>query len=197
MNLVALKKHIEENIFPHLSSGLYYHGPHHTLDVYESAMRIADFYQIEEQDRKKIGAAAYLHDVGYLIQYSENEPYGCQKAREILPDFGFTKQQTEDVCTLIMATRIPQAPVCFLCEILCDADLDYLGRDDFYEVSENLFREFLHQGIVSSHEDWDQLQIKFLSQHRFFTDFSLKFREPKKQLHLQKLIQKTERPHGK
>ena len=33
------------------------------------------------------------------------------------------------------ATKIPQTPLTKLEEIICDADLDYLGREDFFEIS--------------------------------------------------------------
>lgn len=184
----GLKKYLQEEIFPQLSSGLYYHGPHHTLDVYESAMRICVYQKIDEQLTDQIAAAALLHDVGYISTYRQNEPIACEMAREILPRFGYNNQQCDDICTMIMATCVPQQPKSIGAQILCDADLDYLGRTDFEEGANNLFREFKEHGIVHSKEQWDETQIKFLRAHHFFTDYSNLYREPEKQKHLQKLL---------
>ena len=66
-------------------------------------------------------------------------------AREILPAYGLTRDQIDTICGMIMATRIPQSPSNQLERILCDADLDYLGRDDFYEIGGRLFEELRDQ----------------------------------------------------
>lgn len=186
-----LKQHIIGEIFPRLSPNLYYHGPHHTIDVYESAMRICGYMKVDETLTDKIAAAALLHDVGYTQAYLQNEPLGCIIAREALPKFGYDAQDCNEICDMIMATCVPQNPRSPGAEILCDADLDYLGRSDFEEGADRLFHEFLEQGIVDSKPEWDKIQVKFLSAHRYFTEFSNLYREPQKQKHLQQLLQKT------
>ena len=40
-----------------------------------------------------------------------------------------------------MATKLPPEPSNLLEEIICDSDLDYLGRSDFIPVSNTLFEE--------------------------------------------------------
>lgn len=184
----SLKQYLQEEIFPQLSAGLYYHGPHHTMDVYESAMRICAYQKIDEVLTDKIGVAALLHDVGYIVSYRQNEPIACEMARVILPKYGYDAENCDEICAMIMATCVPQNPSSIGAQILCDADLDYLGRNDFEEGADNLFREFKEHGIVHSKEQWDETQIKFLSAHHFFTDFSNLYREPEKQKHLQKLL---------
>lgn len=186
-----LKQHIIGEIFPRLSPNLYYHGPHHTIDVYECAMRICAYLNVDEALTDLIAAAALLHDTGYTEAYLQNEPLGCNIARDVLPRFGYNGADCETICEMIMATRVPQAPTSRGAEILCDADLDYLGRDDFEEGADRLFHEFLEQGIVDSKPEWDKIQIKFLTAHHYFTEFSNLYREPAKQKHLSALIQKT------
>lgn len=84
-----------------------------------------------------------------------------------------------------MATKIPQTPLSKLEEIICDADLDYLGRDDFYPTSNLIFLELKAQGFVTAENEWNLTQIKFFKQHRFFTSTTKKLRQQKKQLHLE------------
>ena len=86
----------------------------------------------------------------------------------------------EIVSGLIRATKIPQAPKNLLEEIICDADLDYLGRNDFYEIGDKLFKEFMARGVVGSRDEWNRLQISFLEAHRYHTTYARKHRRPAK-----------------
>ena len=86
-----------------------------------------------------------------------------------------------------MATKLPQTPATLLEKVICDADLDYLGRADFFEIGDGLRREFLKQGIIKTNQDWDQLQIKFLTSHQYHTATSRKLREKYKQGNISKL----------
>ena len=86
---------------------------------------------------------------------------------------------------LIYATIIPHQPKNKLEKIICDADLDYLGRDDFYEISDSLRRELRDHGKINSDRLWDEIQVKFLTQHKYFTNSAIKMRAAKKEEHLQ------------
>jgi hypothetical protein len=60
---------------------------------------------------------------------------------------------------------------------LCDADLDYLGRDDFYEIGERLFEELKAHCIVETEREWNLVQKTFLESHRYHTEYSKTHRE--------------------
>jgi uncharacterized protein len=92
-----------------------------------------------------------------------------------------------------MATKIPQTPQTTLEKILCDADLDYLGRDDFYSIGNKLFEEMKTRGFVESEREWNLIQKTFLESHRYHTGYSRSNREAKKQQHLQEIIAKFKR----
>jgi hypothetical protein len=49
-----------------------------------------------------------------------------------------------------MATKLPPNPKNLLEKIICDSDLDYLGRSDFIPVSNTLFEE------LKACTKWDQ-----------------------------------------
>ena len=104
--------------------------------------------------------------------------------RERLPDLDFDQYQIATICDLIMATKVPQNPKTLLEKIICDSDLDYLGRDDFFIISRTLYREFIHYKIVNNELEWLKLQINFLSNHTYFTNTSRLRREEKKLKHL-------------
>src|SRR5438477_3878064 len=106
---------------------LTYHGIHHTKDVLTAVIMLAKAEQMSPSDTLLIKTAALYHDIGFTKQYKNHEEAGCEIARKSLPMFGYDPVQTEKICAMIMATKIPQTPQNILEQILCDADLDYLG----------------------------------------------------------------------
>ncbi len=190
MNIPQFREFIIDKLRNELPNDLYYHCPEHTMDVFDSATRIAKEEGILDADIKIIQLAALLHDIGFTRNYAEHEIVSQIIAKEILPDWGISPTMIEVICELIEATRIPQSPRSHLAEILCDADLDYLGRNDFGTIGDTLFKEFLEHGIVKNRQEWDQIQIRFLSNHHYFTRFGKTMREPEKQLRLKELRKK-------
>jgi len=75
-----------------------------------------------------------------------------------------------------VATTIPQTPLTKLEQIICDADLNYLGRDDFSEISNILFLELKARGFVKTENEWNLIQIKYFNQHHYFTNINKKLR---------------------
>ncbi len=129
--------------------------------------------------------AALFHDTGFLIGYDEHELLGIQVTKEILPKFYYSQEQIDTICDLIYATKLPPEPKNKLEEIICDADLDYLGRTDFIPVSQNLFRELYERNKIKTIEAWNKMQIKFIEHHQYFTDTAKELRNVKKNEQLQ------------
>ena len=123
--------------------------------------------------------------MGYIDQYENNEKIGAKYAQKFLPEYGYSKSQIEKISQLILATKVPQKPKNKLEKIICDADLDYLGREDFDNISDNFFRELKENKRLKSKKEWDQIQIKFMQKHNYFTDFSNNNRSKLKNNHLQ------------
>ena len=164
---------------------LRYHTLPHTLDVYNCAMDIAKAENINIQETKLIGIAAVYHDSGYLIQSDRHEQISCEIAQQYLPNYGYSDFEVQGICELIMATVIPQNPKTHLEKIICDADMDYLGREDFFTTGNLLFEEFKLSGILSDEAEWNRIQVDFLNQHRFFTPISIRLRQPTKHKNLE------------
>ena len=170
-----------------IPGNLCYHNADHTLDVYSAAEHIAKTEGVSGRDMKLLLTAAWFHDTGHIKGSAEHEKLSCAIVRGALPRFGYTPEDIERICTMIMATRIPQAPTNHLGEILADADLDYLGRDDFFEISDKLYREFCNTGHVESKAHWNQVQVEFFASHHYFTKTARAEREAKKEQNLQRI----------
>lgn len=170
-----------------LPKHLKYHTLGHTLDVYNRAEAIAKQEGVTGRMLELLLVAAVYHDSGYLYQRIQHENRSCEIAGEILPGYGYTAEDIDEICRIIMATQLPQNPNSLAGQIICDADLDYLGRDDFFEVGEGLYQEMLYAGVVANEKEWDTIQIKFLENHSFFTPTSIALRNTKKQENLNRL----------
>lgn len=177
-------KHILNRLEKELPEHLHYHGEHHTKDVLETVDRIALHENVTEEERQILKVGAAYHDCGFIYGHKNHEETGCGIARESLPKFGFDEKNIELVCSMIMATKVPQEPTCKLCNILCDADLDYLGRDDFEPIAKSLFNELNHLGILEDEKTWNRIQVNFLKEHRYHTSYGKTLRQPQKNEHL-------------
>ncbi len=185
LSFTAIKSHIIDKLEKGLSPALTYHNVAHTLDVLKQAVDIAKKEGIEdENDLLLLKISALYHDLGFLKIYTGHEEISCEVASGELGDFGFSKDQVEKICGMIRATKVPQQPQNFLEEIICDADLDYLGRNDFFQIGQGLFNEFLDQKIVTDEKSWNSLQVRFLESHHYFTNTSKHRRQKQKQIHL-------------
>lgn len=178
-----------------LDPRLTYHNKEHTEDVMTQAERIACEESItDKRTLLLIKIAALFHDTGFLYTYKEHEKRSCQILSETLNIGSFDAAEIELMHGMILATKVPQSPHNLYEMILCDADLDYLGRNDFEPISNNLKDEFMTYGIIKSEMDWDQLQVKFFESHTYFTSTSIQNRQPLKLQHLKILKQKLLNP---
>jgi len=180
MNFEDARSYILERLSTELNPNLFYHTLDHTLDVFESAIRIAKKENIPENDIPLIKTAALYHDSGMLVTYDGHESASVDIAQRVLPGFGYSVQQMEVIKGMIMATKLPQNPHNKLEKVLCDADLDYLGRDDFFMISHRLKQEWHVRGHQQSLKEWYNGQIAFLSSHVYFTESAIELRRPKK-----------------
>jgi uncharacterized protein len=188
MDYRAAKHHIFSILRRELSDKLTYHGLHHTRDVLRMAGEIAKAEGVSGSEYKLVKTAALFHDSGFLKnKHAGHEQEGCNLAANTLPLFGYNAEQIERICAMIMATKIPQSPQNLLEQIICDADLDYLGRDDFGKIGKSLFHELQAYQLIGDEQAWNRVQVSFLSAHRFHTKTSIARREPVKQRYLQEL----------
>lgn len=188
MNIEEAEAYVFEKLEESLSDTLFYHGVHHTVDVSNAALQIAIAEGIHDKETLLLlQTAALYHDLGFISTYKGHEEEGCRLARVSLPNFDYTDEQIEKICGLILATRVPQAPTNHLEEILADADLDYLGRDDFWPISDSLYKELNKRELVTDTDSWNKLQIEFLENHQYWTKTAQQWRQPNKLKRIEEL----------
>jgi len=193
INYYKAERHIMKVLERGLSSKLHYHSIAHTKDVVRAVERYALLEGVTDEGLFLLKSAATYHDAGFVESYELNEPIGARMAEEILPKYGYSEQHIAQIKELIFVTQIPHKPKNHLEQIICDADLDYLGRDDFHEIADKLRRELKEHGKIDSDRKWDQMQVSFLRMHVYFTPTAIASRQEKKDKNLQEVLDRLER----
>jgi uncharacterized protein len=153
-----------------LSPNLFYHGIAHTRDsVVPAAELLAEKEKLNEEEFHLLLTAAWFHDLGFIQQPAYHELLSTKISAEALPNFGYSDDQVETICWIILATVLPQTPSTLPQKIMADADLVILGSDEFMAHNRNLRRELSFFGKEYTDVEWLKGQLKFLESHAYFT----------------------------
>jgi adenylate cyclase len=166
---------------------LFYHNVKHTVDVVTEVELIGWGEGCSDEEILLLKTAGLFHDAGHTVAYDNHEYYGTLLAKEMLPGFNYDQAQIDRICEIIMSTKLPPRPTNLLEEIICDSDLDYLGRSDFIPVSNTLYEELKAQNKIGTLNDWNKIQVKFITGHQYFTNTARSLREVNKQLQIERI----------
>ena len=180
-----------------LPDGIKYHDADHTLHptkgVVAAANSIALAENISEHDRELLIAAAYFHDTGFIREYDKNEPIAARMAGRILKLIGFKPDEIQKIQKMILATDLAVKPQTHVEKILCDADLDHFGREDFFELDGKLREGRRIRGLdVSDDAKWYKGTLAVITNHQYYTESQTKLREKKKQKNIKMLLDKLD-----
>lgn len=167
-----LRKKAWELLVFKLTEDLHYHSIRHTINALKHCEDYLRYYQINAYDSKLLRLGVLLHDIGFTVSYENHEIQGVKIAIELMSECNFSKNDIQVVTGLIMATKLPQSPKNLLEEIICDVDLDYLGRPNYYKISELLYKELLVKNEYFDRTQWNRMQIDFLLNHSYHTKFA-------------------------
>ncbi len=183
----TLRKTILGMLHGKLSKDLHYHGVNHTLD----ALKTSDLYlrhiKITKHEAQLLRLGILFHDIGFIISINDHELNGAEIAKDLLTRFNFETQDIDIIVGLILSTKVPQLPNTVLEKMICDIDLDYLGRSDFYKISNYLFEELQLIRDLKNKNEWNKIQVKFLEAHQYHTDFAINKRQPEKEKRIEEL----------
>lgn len=194
--LSAARQYVTELFTHQVKPGFVFHNLDHTEGVADACSQMADFYRLSDDDRFVLMLSAWFHDTGYSSGHAEgHEDVSTQIATQFLHSQGVDDAAIQRVGSCIQATRMPQSPLSQIEKILCDADLMHLATDDFKAMSQLLKQERENLlGDKISKKDWRRGNIKFLEDHRYFTEYGQDQLEPKKHENLLSLRKKGDKP---
>ena len=161
-----LKQKINNDFLKYLDPKYLYHNLHHTRRVIKSAIKIGLKYDLSSNEWKLLLTACLLHDYGFIKSHINHEEIGAKLAESILSEYGYSKEEISSVQSLILITKAIAIP---------NNDLEAIIRDsDLENISEKLKEEWLLCGVVSSDKDFYEIQLDFLINHQFHTEFMRK-----------------------
>jgi len=182
-----MQEMILDKLEKELPAYVFYHNVKHTVDVVTEVELIGWAEGCSDEEILLLKTAGLFHDTGITISFDNHEHHGAEYSRKILPGYNYSPEQIDRICSIIMATKLPPKPSNLLEEIICDSDLDYLGRSDFIPVSNTLFEELKAQNKMKDLNEWNKMQVKFISGHQYFTKTARSLREVNKQLQIERI----------
>ncbi|WP_282039853.1 adenylate/guanylate cyclase domain-containing protein [Saccharicrinis aurantiacus] len=187
IQFIDIQEHILDMLEQELPNNLYYHNVKHTIDVVTGVELIGWAEGLNEEEILILKFAAIFHDTGHTLGYDQHEYHGTIIARKFLAKYHYPEDIIEKICELIMATEYPPEPKNKLEEVICDSDLDYLGRSDFIPVSEKLYDELKVRDMIGSYNDWIKRQLSFIKGHQYFTETARNLRQVNKYNQIERL----------
>jgi predicted metal-dependent HD superfamily phosphohydrolase len=196
-NYKAAIAHALKRLRQELPAHLTYHDLWHTqFDVLPAVARMGAINRLSHDEICLMEVGAAFHDIGFIRAYQGHEAAGVRIMQSVLPDLGFNSGQIEAIAGMIFATRLPQSPRNLLEKIVVDADLDVLGRDDFFDRNELLRQELALSGRRFTWREWQRQQLDFLQGHTYFTPVARALRDEGKQRHIQTIQEWLKRGYG-
>ena len=176
------------------SADALYHNFTHTAEVAKTAEEMADAIGIIESDKEALLIASWFHDVGHTETCEGHEDVGIELAKKFLEGNNYPESGIKKIISLINATRMPRNPQNLLEEIICDADLHHLGTNNFDKKNE-LYKNEIEalECCKISESEWLQTNLKFLEQHKFYTDYAKQRFETQKNINYIKIKKKLKK----
>ena len=186
--LESTQSYVTSIITEEVDTKFVYHDLAHTESVVKATIEIAEQSNLSGDEIILVTIAAWLHDIGYKLGHENHEEASIKIAEEHLSAQKLSIDKIEHVKNCIAATRMPQSPKNLMQEVLCDADLYHLSTDQFTYCSKKLREEWAATDQRKLTEDeWIALNIQFLKEHSYFTNYGSTVLDKRKQKNLKQL----------
>lgn len=179
-----------------LMADLAFHNMEHTMEVAAEVRKIGKAEGLSDHELFLTEVSAWFHDIGYNQDEPcsmDHEDKSIELAREFLKD-KLPQEDIDIVSKNILATKLSVNPSNKMEEVISDADLSHLGKDNFYERSEELRQEFDKDGKFGklTKKKWFLENVKFLCQHKYCTEFAKDNYRPEKEKRVGEIMDKLE-----
>ncbi len=166
------KKYIQNLLAPLEGQWFYFHNLWHTLDVFQRVNYLIKKENVNDDLGELLQLAALFHDSGCVVSYIWHERYSFEQLKSFLKtvDIYYPEDRIDIIRNIIYCTEVWQEPTNILEKIIKDADLDNLGRDDFFEKTDNLKKEtYIIQWIDYSLLQWHEKTLNLLEHTKYYT----------------------------
>ncbi len=176
----------------------YYHHYEHALDVMQRAIYLAKKEGLSDDDIEILALSAIFHDTWFIIQYDKNEPIWAKIAQNYLKMMMYDREKIDLIEQIILATDPDyKTPQNIYEKIIKDADLDNLGRNDFWDKANDLNKEReAIKKIKIKDPNWKHGTIEFLAEHKYYTktqQYERNHSKKENKQRLQKMVEEFEK----
>lgn len=192
--LKDVESFVKETLQRELPKGVVYHDLYHTRQVVDAASDIGQHSGLTDEEMEIVMIAAWFHDLGYKDTGKNHEEASAALAEDFLKGKNYEEARIKQVQNCILATKMPQNPTNLLEKIVCDADLHHLGTKDYFKQARKLQEEINNIGEDAvTDARWMELNIKFIKEHEFFTDYAREVYEKRKKKNRKKVKKKLKK----
>jgi predicted metal-dependent HD superfamily phosphohydrolase len=199
--LIKAEKKATEIFQTQLSPTLTYHNYDHTKNVVNAVHSIGQEEKLDDESLEIVQLAAWFHDTGFRETYEGHEEKSSQIAKEFLTSLNVSTEKIEKVVNCILATQYGKIPNNKLEEILCDADMIHITKEDYELYADNLRTELSKEKNEQFTDiEWWQTNLEFVSRFKFHTTYGKEVLTPAKEKvrdRLQKKLTKLQKQMDK
>lgn len=186
------KKYVNKLLYP--LENHYYHSYWHAIDVMTRAIYLAEKELLNESDVEILALAWLFHDTWFVIQYDHNEIFWARIAKNYLKSVFYPTEKINLIEKIILATDPAyKNPQNYYEEIIKDADMDNLWRDDFLQKNNDIKREIeIVKNIKINDPEWKHASVELLKEFKYKTNSQKYERDKKKVENLKKMLHELE-----
>jgi adenylate cyclase len=177
LRLSDLEDKVMDFLSENLPDSLHFHRIEYAKKVFAQSFLLCRSEEIEQEDRLLVRTAALMLFTGLTQEYHNFENRSSVLCREILPDFSYSESQIDQICNLIMATKLPFEANNRLEKILIDTRMDFIGRPDYSSQIKLLYRELKESGSKMNGQQFKKQQLELLYNFNFYTMAARRLRE--------------------
>lgn len=176
-----------------LPRDLCYHSPAHTFEVVANTKEIGMNSNLTEDELEIVILAAWFHDTGFTRTYDGHEEVSSEIAEKFLSMNKYPPERIKIIVECINKTHLGKIPTNKYEVIICDADLLYLGKSNFFDRYQSLREEWRKIfGKIYNEKEWLQINHEFFLQHHFYTEYANRIYSSQKKVNLEKLKKKLQ-----
>jgi len=162
--------YVEEYMKANLPENIAFHNYNRTAKVARIGDTLSIQSDLRENEKMLLHLAALFIDSGYCEDSHNSAAAAAMLARNYLSGKGLDDASIKAITESIEAIGYPQQPVSLIAQYLCDADMYYLGSNNYSLNTELLRKEIsLVDKVNYSDKDWIRKQLQVLEDHTYFT----------------------------
>ena len=168
IKLQDIEEYVSKMFDDEAPPNLYFHNSSFAKNVGNQVDLLSNAEKLSEEEYINLRLATIFLFTGFISDYDRPMEGSCQIVEEVLPKFGFAKNNV-DAAKSIIINSFNEKTETIPDSILHDARYDYFGRVDFIKLTEKLLKEETEYGKVGDSKTWMQNQKKVLSEYEFIT----------------------------